>query len=108
LLGGNNDVNVVHKSPFVTKLLRSEEVGFMVNGTFHPCYYLLVDGIYPLGVLCKPYMNPKTISGNILPKCKKEHEKMLKSHSVFSKFNGNSSKSLPVVGHVHNVPQSLT
>jgi hypothetical protein len=33
----------------------------------------------PLGVvLCNPYMNPKTKSSNILPKCKKEHEKMLK------------------------------
>ncbi len=79
---GNNDVNVLHKSSFVAKLLRGEEVGFMMNGMFYPCYYLLVDGIYALGVLCKPYMNPKTKSSSILPKCKKEHEKMLKGHSV--------------------------
>jgi hypothetical protein len=87
LLEGNIDVNVVHMSTFVAKLLRGEEVGFMVNGTFYPCDYLLVDGTYPLGVLCKPYMTPKTKNTRILPKCKKEHEKMLKGHLMFSKFN---------------------
>jgi len=88
LLEGNNDVNVVHRLPFIAKLLKGEEVGIMVNGTFYSGYYLLVDGIYPLGVLCKPYMNPKTRTSNILPKCKKEHKKMLKGHSMFSKFDG--------------------
>jgi hypothetical protein len=44
---GNNDVSVLDRSPFLAKLLRGEKVGFMVNGTFYPCYYLLVDGIYP-------------------------------------------------------------
>jgi hypothetical protein len=85
---GNNDVNVLHRSPFVGELLKGKEVGFMMNGMFYPCYYLLVDGIYPLRVLCKTYMNPKTRSSSILPKCKKEHEKMLKGHSMFSKFDG--------------------
>jgi hypothetical protein len=87
LLRENNDVNVVHRSPFVAKLLRGEKSDFMVNGTFYQCYYLLVDGIYPVGVLCKPCMNPKTRCNNILPKCKKEHEKMLKGNLVFSKFD---------------------
>jgi hypothetical protein len=31
LLGGNNDVNVLDKSPFVTELLRSEEVGYVLS-----------------------------------------------------------------------------
>jgi hypothetical protein len=31
LLGGNNDVNVFDKSPFVAKLLRSEEVGYVLS-----------------------------------------------------------------------------
>jgi hypothetical protein len=87
LARGKNDVNVFHRSPFVAKLFKGEKVGFMVNGTFYLCYYLLVDGIYPLGILCKPYMNPKTRSDNILPKCKKEHKKMLKGNSMFSKFD---------------------
>jgi hypothetical protein len=47
LAQGNNDVNVLDKSPFVAKLLRGEKVGFMVDGTFYTCYYLLADGIYP-------------------------------------------------------------
>jgi hypothetical protein len=85
---GNNDVNVLVRLPFVAELLRGEEVNFMVNGTFYPHYYLRVDGIYPLGVvLCKPYMNPKTRSGNISLKCK-EHKKMLKGHLMFSKLDG--------------------
>jgi hypothetical protein len=85
---GNNDVNVVDKFFFVAKLLRGEEVNFMVNGMFYPHYYLPVYGIYPLGVvLCKPYLDPITQSGNISPKCK-EHEKMLKDHLMFSKLDG--------------------
>jgi hypothetical protein len=85
---GKNDVNFLDRLFFVAKLLRGEEVSFMVTGTFYPCYYLLVDGIYPLGVVfCKPYLNPKTKSGNISPKCK-EHKKMLKKHLVFSKLDG--------------------
>jgi hypothetical protein len=74
--------------PFVTELLRDEDISFMVNGMFYPYYYLMVDGIYPLRVLWKPYMNPKTRSVNISPKCKKEHEKILKGHLMFSKFDG--------------------
>jgi hypothetical protein len=85
---GNNDVIVLDSLFLVAKLLRGEEVNFMVNGTFYPCYYLLVYGFYPLGVvLCKPYLNPKTKSDNISPKCK-EHKKMLKEHLVFSKLDG--------------------
>jgi hypothetical protein len=64
--GGNNDVNVLHRSPFVTELLKGEKVGFMVNGTVYLCYYLLEMESTPLGIiLCKPYMNPKTKSGDI-------------------------------------------
>jgi len=43
LPGGNNDVNVLDKSPFVAKLLRGEKVAFMVDGTFYACYYLLTN-----------------------------------------------------------------
>jgi hypothetical protein len=85
---GNNDVNVLDRLPFVVEMLKGEEVNFMVNGMFYPCYYLLIDGIYPLGVvLCKPYMNHKTRNNNVSPKCK-EHKKMLKGHLVFSKLHG--------------------
>jgi hypothetical protein len=91
--------------PFVVELLKGEEVSFMVNGTFYPRYYLLVDGIYPLGVvLCKPCMNPKTRSNNISPKCK-EHKKMLKGHLVFSKVDGQYFKILANCG---TCSQSLT
>jgi hypothetical protein len=58
-------------SPFVTELLRNENIGFMVNGTFYPYYYLLVDGIYPFRVLWKPYMNPKTKSISICPNARR-------------------------------------
>jgi len=45
----NNDVNVLNRSPLIGNLLRGEvhDWNFFVNGNTYPCYYFLVDGIYP-------------------------------------------------------------
>jgi hypothetical protein len=47
--GGNNDINVLDRSPLVVDLLRGEgqDLAFEVNGSVYPHYYLLIDGIYP-------------------------------------------------------------
>jgi hypothetical protein len=48
---GNNDVNVLDKSPFVAKLLRGEKVGFMVMVHFiHAIIYWQME-FAPLGVV---------------------------------------------------------
>ena len=49
LPGGNNDINVLDRSPIINNLLRGEGSGmsFSVNGNIYPRYYLLADGIYP-------------------------------------------------------------
>jgi hypothetical protein len=49
MLGSNNDVNVLDRSPFVNNMLRgpSENLSFTVNGKDYSRYYLLADGIYP-------------------------------------------------------------
>lgn len=49
LPGGNNDLNVLDRSPLVANLFRGEAscFSFHVNGKTYPRYYLLADGIYP-------------------------------------------------------------
>jgi hypothetical protein len=49
LHGGNNDINVLDRSPLIANLLRGEDqnMSFHVNGHVYPRYYLLTDGIYP-------------------------------------------------------------
>ena len=49
LPGGNNDINVLDRSPIVRNLLSGEgqHLSFLVNVNVHPRYYLLTDGIYP-------------------------------------------------------------
>jgi len=46
LHGGNNDVNVLNKYPFVAYLLRGEGIGFMVNSNLYLRCYLLTNGTY--------------------------------------------------------------
>jgi hypothetical protein len=47
--GGNNDINVLDRSPFITNLLKGDSSGmqFQINGHTYNRYYLLADGIYP-------------------------------------------------------------
>jgi len=49
LLGGNNDINVLDRSPIIQNLLNktANDSKFVVNGTTYPWYYLLTHGIYP-------------------------------------------------------------
>lgn len=49
LAGGNNDLNVLDRSPLLNEWLRNEgtKCRFMVNGTEYNRAYLLVDSIYP-------------------------------------------------------------
>ena len=47
--GGNNDLNVLDRSPLVRNILtgNANGLGFWVNGNWYDKYYLLADGIYP-------------------------------------------------------------
>jgi hypothetical protein len=49
LPGGNNNINVLDRSPLVAIFLFIENYGmsFEVNGHLYPRYYLLTDSIYP-------------------------------------------------------------
>jgi hypothetical protein len=49
LPGGNNNVNVLDRSPLVANLLGGEgsDLSFEVNGHRYNRYYLLTNGIYP-------------------------------------------------------------
>ena len=49
LPGGNNDINVLDRSPIVRYMLSGDgrHLNFTVNGNVYPRYYLLMDGIYP-------------------------------------------------------------
>jgi hypothetical protein len=49
LPGGNNDINVLDRSPMLSDLLQGPDNGltFQVNGHEYSRYYLLADGIYP-------------------------------------------------------------
>ena len=48
LPGGNNDINVLDRSPFVVNMLHGEgrDTKLEVNGHTYPRYYLMTDGIY--------------------------------------------------------------
>ena len=47
--GGNNDINVLDRSPLIANFLEghNQDMSFEVNGHRYPYYYLLADGIYP-------------------------------------------------------------
>ena len=47
--GGNNDLNVLDRSPLVRNILtgNANGLGFWVNGNWYDKYYLLADVIYP-------------------------------------------------------------
>ncbi|CAM6082473.1 unnamed protein product [Calypogeia fissa] len=49
LAGGNNDLNVLDRSPLLNEWVRnnSGDISFQVNGVQYNQAYLLVDGIYP-------------------------------------------------------------
>jgi hypothetical protein len=44
----NNDLNVLDQSPLVANFLQDPriDITFIVNGTIHQCFYLLINGIY--------------------------------------------------------------
>ena len=46
---GNNDINVLDRSPLVANLLRGhgQDMSFEVNDRRYPHYYLLAYGLYP-------------------------------------------------------------
>jgi hypothetical protein len=48
LLNGNNDINILDRSPLIHNLLVgvNNDFNFIVNETTYPHYYLLTDGIY--------------------------------------------------------------
>jgi hypothetical protein len=45
LLGGNNHITVLNRSPLVTDMLRGEPMGpnFLMNGFVYPIYYFFAD-----------------------------------------------------------------
>ncbi len=49
MLGSNNDVNVLDRSPLVCNTLQvvGDDIHFVLNGTTYPRYYLLANNIYP-------------------------------------------------------------
>ncbi len=49
LPNGNNDINVLDRSPLVANLLQGlvVDMEFIVNGKTYPNYYRLVNGNYP-------------------------------------------------------------
>mmetsp|Transcript_9444 Transcript_9444/g.13666 ORF Transcript_9444/g.13666 Transcript_9444/m.13666 type:complete len:118 (+) Transcript_9444:646-999(+) len=60
--GGNNDLNILDKSPLLTDLMhgRAPEVTFQVHGNSHRMGYYLADGIYPdWKVFVKSIKTPK-------------------------------------------------
>lgn len=66
LLGGNNDINVLDKSPLVTYMLRGESMSlnFSMNGSMYLRYYLQVDESTLDGhALCKQSMSFKMKRG---------------------------------------------
>jgi hypothetical protein len=46
---GNNDINVLDRSPLIANMLRGDgkDLNFTVNGYVYPRFYLLTNGIYP-------------------------------------------------------------
>jgi hypothetical protein len=48
LLGSNNDINVLDRSPIIINLLQgpAQDMDFVVNGNTYPKYYLCANGIY--------------------------------------------------------------
>jgi len=60
--GGNNDLNILDRSPLLTNLMhgRAPEFSFEVNGNCHRMGYYLADGIYPnWKVFVKSIKNPR-------------------------------------------------
>ncbi len=49
LVGSNNKINVLNRSPLIQDLLKGANVNinFKMNDNVHPHYYLLVNGICP-------------------------------------------------------------
>jgi hypothetical protein len=49
LLGSNNDVNVLNRSPLIHDILigATSNMTFEINDKEYNWYYLLADGIYP-------------------------------------------------------------
>lgn len=60
--GASNDINVLHKSPLMTKIVNGETqpVDFVANGRTYNYGYYLADGIYPRWqTFVKPVKNPQ-------------------------------------------------
>jgi len=49
MLGSNNGINVLDRSPLVSNMLQvvGNDIHFVLNGTIYPRYYLLANNIYP-------------------------------------------------------------
>jgi hypothetical protein len=88
LSGGNNDLNVLDRSPLVRNLLLryANGLGFWVNSNWYEKYYLLVDGIYPKWACFvqsfKDREDQKESNFALAQKmCKKRRQKVFQGHS---------------------------
>jgi hypothetical protein len=105
LAGSNNDINVLHRSTLLDRLLNGEHpaITFAVNGNDYSLPYYLVDGIYPewavfQSSISEPNGNKKSIS----PRCKRLLGKILnaalgccKSGSVFFALHADYGREMP-------------
>jgi hypothetical protein len=76
---GNNDINVLNRSPLVTNMFKGESTSliFSVNGFMCPRYYMLVDGIYPRwSCFVQRVHEPQDEKRSHLQWCKSLHAKM--------------------------------
>ena len=78
LLGGNNDINVVERSPLLAQIFQEEDhdLTFEVNDYVYPWYYLFIDGIYlPCICLVQPIHEPENKMQEHFTKCQKSAKK---------------------------------
>ena len=72
LPGGNNDINVLDRSPLISNMLRGpgKDISFEVNGHIYPRFYLLTDGIYPpWACFVQPIHEPQGEKKEYFAKC---------------------------------------
>jgi hypothetical protein len=79
LLGGNNNINVLDRSPIIQNLLNeaTNDSKFIVTKTTYPWYYLLTHGIYPQwSYFVQTIHEPQDAKKLKLQRCKKEQGRM--------------------------------
>ena len=104
LLGSNNNINVLDRSPLVHNMLISEatNMAFMVNGCEYNCYYLLADGIYPQwSCFVQTIHEPSDEKRAHSPSIKKPAAKMSNSASGFASSVCHHPKPLQAVVKIY-------